>query len=225
VEREERREAPGKIGLAAFDFPDGTLLVTEASSRKRASLHFAVDAAELAEHDPGGLELLECSLSDFRKILASHNHSLKRFLTDPRLVSGVGNAYSDEILHAAPLSPFQMSSKLSKEDGKCLFETCSSVLRTWTERLLEEFKDNFPGPGEVTAFRPDFAVHGKFGELCPACGTVVQRVRYASNEMNYCLRCQSGGKIYADRSLLKLLKDNWPRTIDELEGMKNEAEA
>jgi len=211
---------PGKIGLAAFDFPSGTLLVTEASSRKRASLHAAGGEAELAAHNPGGMELLECRLSDFRRILALHNHSLKRFLTDPRLVSGVGNAYSDEILHSARLSPFQMSPKLTPGESRRLFDSCRSVLRSWIDRLLKEFADKFPGPGDVTAFRPEFAVHGQYGKQCPECGTTVQRVRYASNEMNYCPRCQAGGKIYADRSLSKLLKDDWPRTIEELEELK-----
>jgi formamidopyrimidine-DNA glycosylase len=208
---------PGKITLACFDFPDGTLALTEAGSRKRASLHMVRGQAELAEHDPGGLEVLEAALASFAAVLRRENHTLKRALTDPRLFSGIGNAYSDEILHAARLSPTALTRRLSDEQVARLFEAARGTLEHWTTKLQRDFGHRFPGPGEITAFRPDFAVHGRFGQQCPACDCPVQRIRYAENETNYCPGCQTGGRILADRSLSRLLKKDWPRTVDELE--------
>ncbi len=209
---------PGKIALAVFDFPPGRLVVTEAGTKKRASLHVVADRTGLASFDRGGLEVLEADGAAFAHALRRENHTLKRSLTDPRLFSGIGNAYSDEILHAARLSPLQLTSKLTDEQTARLYAAARATLTRWIERLGAEFRDRFPGPGDVTAFRPDFAVHGRFGEPCPACGTAVQRIRYAENETNYCPRCQTGGKVLADRSLSRLLKDDWPRTVEELEG-------
>jgi formamidopyrimidine-DNA glycosylase len=206
---------PGKRGLAAFDFSDGTLLVTEASSRKRASLHVIEGMAALAEFDPGGIEVMETDQATFRERLVAANHTLKRALTDPRLFSGIGNAYSDEILHRARLSPIAMTQKLDDAEIGRLFDAVRATLADWTGRLRAEAGDGFPE--EVTAFREGMAVHGRFREPCPDCGTAVQRIRYAANETNYCPRCQTGGKVLADRSLSKLLKKDWPRTIDELE--------
>jgi formamidopyrimidine-DNA glycosylase len=207
---------PGKIGLAAFDFATGTLLWTEASPKKRASLHLVTGAPGLREHDPGGLEVLECTLADFAVRLRCENHTLKRSLTDPRLFSGIGNAYSDEILHAAGLSPVMLTSRATDEHVQRLFDATRDVLASWRDRLCARFATKFPGQGEITAFRPEFAVHGKFEQPCSACGTPVQRIRYAENECNYCPKCQTGGKVLADRSLSRLLKDDWPRTIDDL---------
>jgi formamidopyrimidine-DNA glycosylase len=206
---------PGKIGLAAFDFPTGTLMLTEAGSKRRASLHLVRGEAELARHDPGGVEPLEAGLAEFTKALRRENHTLKRSLTDPRLFSGIGNAYSDEILHRAQLSPTLLTQRMADDDIARLFEVTKSALLLWLERLRKESGDGFPEG--VTAFRPDFAVHGRFGQPCPVCGTKVQRIRYAENETNYCPRCQTGGKILADRSLSRLLKDDWPKSIEELE--------
>jgi formamidopyrimidine-DNA glycosylase len=207
---------PGKVGLAAFDFPEGALILTEAGSKKRASLHVLRGQAALARHDPGGLEVLEASAADFRTILVSENHTLKRALTDPRLFSGIGNAYSDEILHRARLSPLALSQRLSEEEMARLYHAIRATLDDWTERLRQETGEGFPE--KVTAFREGMAVHGRFRQPCPACGTAVQRIVYAENETNYCPRCQTGGKLLADRSLSRLLKDDWPRSIDELEG-------
>jgi formamidopyrimidine-DNA glycosylase len=220
--RWERRGArpPGKIGLAAFDFPNGTLLLTEASSKKRAALHLVRGAAALAEHDPGGIEVLGVELATFRAALQSENHTVKRALTDPRLFSGIGNAYSDEILHAARLSPVALTQKLTAAEIERLYEAVQKVLADWSARLREEFGDRFPGAGEVTAFRPGFAVHGRYRQPCPDCGTAVQRIRYAENETNYCPTCQTGGKLLADRSLSRLLKDDWPRSVEELEALR-----
>jgi formamidopyrimidine-DNA glycosylase len=220
--RWERRGArpPGKIGLAAFDFPNGTLLLTEASSKKRAALHLVRGAAALAEHDPGGIEVLAVELAAFRAALQSENHTVKRALTDPRLFSGIGNAYSDEILHAARLSPVALTQKLTAAEIERLYEAVQKVLADWSARLREEFGDRFPGAGEVTAFRPGFAVHGRYRQPCPDCGTAVQRIRYAENETNYCPTCQTGGKLLADRSLSRLLKDDWPRSVEELEALR-----
>ena len=216
-------DKPVKIGgrsqLAAFDFESGTLLLTESGSKKRASLFLLEGDDQLAGHDPGGLEPLTCTLDEFRSRLTRENRTLKRALTNPRTFSGIGNAYSDEILHAARLSPIALSRKLTEEEQKRLFEATRSVLADWRERLRRDTGDGFPGKrhdrGTVTAFRDGMAVHGRFGKPCPVCGSPVQRIRYKSNETNYCARCQTGGRVYADRSLSRLLKDNWPGTLDE----------
>jgi formamidopyrimidine-DNA glycosylase len=208
-------KVPGKVGLAAFDFPTGTLTLTEASTQKRASLHLVQGAAGLAAHDPGGVEVLEANLEDFRAALTRENHTLKRALTDPRLFSGIGNAYSDEILHRARLSPLVLTRRLGDAEVARLFDAVRRTLTEWTDRLREEVGDGFPK--KVTAFREDMAVHGKFRRPCPACGTAVQRIVYAENETNYCPGCQTGGKVLADRSLSRLLKDDWPRSVEELE--------
>lgn len=216
--RWERRGArpPGKIGVAAFDFPAGTLLLTEAGPKKRASLHVVRGAAALAAHDPGGVEVLDASAAAFDAALRRENHTLKRALTDPRLFSGIGNAYSDEILHAARLSPVQLTGRLTAEEAGRLYQASRTVLQRWIVILGEQFGERFPGPGEITAFRDGFAVHGRFRQPCPDCGSPVQRIRYAENETNYCPRCQAGGRLLADRSLSRLLKDDWPRSIDEV---------
>jgi len=206
---------PRKRAHAAFDFPDGSILLTEASTKKRASLHIVKGERALAEHDPGGLEVFRASAEAFRDALERERHTLKRSLTDPHLFSGIGNAYSDEILHAAGLSPVRMSDKLSDEEHARLFETTKRVLEEWTERLREEVGDGWPE--KVTAFRPEMAVHGRFREPCPVCGTPVQRIVRAENEVNYCPECQTGGKVLADRALSRLLGKDWPRTIEELE--------
>jgi formamidopyrimidine-DNA glycosylase len=206
---------PGKRGLAAFDFPEGTLILTEAGSHKRASLHLLRGAAALSEHDPGGLEVLESDRTAFAAALTRANHTLKRALTDPRLFSGIGNAYSDEILHRARLSPVAMTLKLNAEEVARLFEAVRSTLIDWTERLRAETGDGFPE--KVTAFRAGMAVHGRYGQPCPDCGAAVQRIRYAKNETNYCAHCQTGGKLLADRALSRLLKKDWPKTLEELE--------
>jgi formamidopyrimidine-DNA glycosylase len=211
---------PGRIGLAAFDFPSGTLLLTEASPKKRAALYVVRGAGALAAHDPGGLEVLDAGLDAFRAALRRENHTLKRALTDPRLFSGIGNAYSDEILHAARLSPVQLTSKLADAEIERLHRATQATLRRWIDALRAQFGDRFPGAGEVTAFRPDFAVHGRFGKPCPVCGGPVQRIRYAENETNYCPACQTGGRLLADRSLSRLLKEDWPKTLEELEMVK-----
>ena len=208
---------PGKLGLAAFDFTTGTLALTEAGTKKRASLHLAIGETALVVHDPGGLDVLTCDLPAFRANLRLENHTLKRSLTDPRLFSGIGNAYSDEILHAAGMSPIKLTEKLTDDECAQLFNATRETLNRWIARLREDFADRFPGPGDVTAFRPDFAVHGRFGKPCPLCAATVQRIRYAENETNYCPRCQTNGRILADRSLSRLLKTDWPRTIEELE--------
>jgi formamidopyrimidine-DNA glycosylase len=206
---------PGKVGLAAFDFTSGALVLTEAGSKRRASLHVVGGEADLARLNPGGLEVLEADLLAFRAALQRENHTLKRALTDPRLFSGIGNAYSDEILHRARLSPFVLTQRISPEDVARLFHAVRETLQEWIDRLRKETGDGFPE--RVTAFRDEMAVHGRFGKPCPVCGTTVQRVRYAENEMNYCPRCQTEGRVLADRSLSRLLKDDWPRTIEELE--------
>lgn len=205
----------GKNDLAAFTFDTGTLLLTEASQKKRASLHVVRGEASLAAHRREGIEPLECSLDQFRAALIRENHTLKRALTDPRLFSGIGNAYSDEILHAARLSPVTLTSRLTDDEIKRLFVATRDLLTQWTERLVEEAAESFPET--VTAFRPEMAVHGRYGKPCPVCGTTIQRIRYADNETNYCPRCQTGGKLLADRSLSRLLKGDWPRTIEEWE--------
>lgn len=208
---------PGKITLATFCFPDGMLILTEAGKKKRASLHLVRGAAALAEHDPGGLEVLDADEAVFRAAVRKENHTLMRALTDPRLMSGIGNAYSDEILHAARLSPLKLTGKLTDEEVALLFDAARTTLSHWIDVLRNEFAGRFPGPGEITAFREGFAVHGRFGKPCPVCAETVQRIRYADNETNYCPRCQTDGRILADRSLSRLLKDDWPRTVDQLE--------
>jgi formamidopyrimidine-DNA glycosylase len=220
--RWERRGAkpPGRIGLAAFDFPDGTLLLTEASTKKRAALYAVRGAAALRAFDPGGIEVLECDLSSFREALIRERHTLKRVLTDPRVFSGIGNAYSDEILHAAGLSPIKQTHTLTEDEINRLFSATQVTLRRWIDILGQQFKERFPGAGDVTAFREGFAVHGRYRQPCPVCGTLVQRIRYAENETNYCPRCQTGGKLLADRSLSRLLKDDWPKSIEELEDLR-----
>jgi formamidopyrimidine-DNA glycosylase len=204
-----------KVGLAAFDFEGGTLLLTEAGSKKRASLHVVGGEAALRALDPGGLEVTDCGLADFRAALLRENHTVKRALTDPRLFSGIGNAYSDEILHAARLSPLAMTSRLTDDEVGRLHEAVHRTLDSATERLRKEAGVGFPEG--VTAFRDWMSVHGRFRKPCPSCGAPVQRIRYAENETNYCARCQTGGKVLADRSLSRLLKDDWPRSIDELD--------
>ena len=205
---------PGKLGLAAFDFDSGSLILTEAGSTRRASLYTVRGEAALKEIDRGGLEPLECSVDEFSARLTSENHTLKRALTDPTLFSGIGNAYSDEILHRARLSPLQLTSKLKKTDIETLFESTRETLLDWIRRLRADAGDDFPS--KVTAFREGMAVHGRFGEPCPVCSTPVQRIRYASNETNYCARCQTNGRLLADRAMSRLLKQDWPRSIDEL---------
>ena len=207
-------KVPGKIGLAAFDFPNGTLILTEAGSKRRASLWLAWGEQSLEQFERGGLEVLDANLAQFTARLIQENHTLKRSLTDPRLFSGIGNAYSDEILHRAKLSPVKHTRRLSEEETAKLFEATRATLVEWTERLRKESAGDFPA--KVTAFREDMAVHGKFGKPCPVCATPVQRIRYADNETNYCPRCQTEGKLLADRALSRLLKQDWPRSIDEL---------
>jgi formamidopyrimidine-DNA glycosylase len=209
---------PGKVGLASFDFEDsGTLLLVESSPKKRASIHVVRGEDQLAKHDPGGMSVLTGDVFEFSSRLRSENHTVKRSLTDPRFFDGIGNAYSDEILHAAKLSPVMLTSRMTDHDIARLFTSTRMTLSQWTDILQQEFGDRFPGPGDVTAFRPEFAVHGKFGKPCPVCGTLVQRIRFSENEWNYCPRCQTDGKVLADRSLSRLLKDDWPGTIEELE--------
>ena len=202
-------------GLAAFDFPNGSLLLTEAGSKKRASLHLVSGDAGLEALDPGGLEVLDAGLDGFTRALTSANHTLKRALTDPRLFSGIGNAYSDEILFEAQLSPVALTQKLRPEEIRRLFEATRATLLGWAQRLRAESAGEFPE--KVTAFREGMAVHGRYKEPCPRCGAKVQRIRYASNETNYCARCQTGGKLLADRALSRLMREDWPRTLEELE--------
>jgi formamidopyrimidine-DNA glycosylase len=204
----------GKAGLAAFDFTSGTLALTEQGAKRRASLHLVRGEEELKQFDPGGMEIFDSTLDQFRDAIRRERHTLKRTLTDPHLYSGIGNAYSDEILHRARLSPVQMSTNLSDDEVEVLFEATKSVLAEWTERLRADAGDRFPE--KVTAFRPEMAVHGKYNEPCPLCGTKVQRIVYAENETNYCARCQTGGKLLADRALSRLLHGDWPKSIDEL---------
>lgn len=208
---------PGKIGLAAFDFPGGTLLLTEAGSRKRASLHLLAGRDALRRHDPGGIDVFAATAEEFRAALTRENHTLKRTLTDPRVLSGIGNAYSDEILHRARLSPLALTLRLSPDEVTRLHAAAKATLAEWTARLRAEAGDGFPE--KVTAFREGMAVHGRFGKPCPDCGSPVQRIVYAANETNYCAMCQTGGKLLADRALSRLLKDDWPRTLAEWEEM------
>jgi formamidopyrimidine-DNA glycosylase len=206
---------PGRNGLAAFDFTSGTLIVTEASKKKRASLRLVRGAAELAALDPGGLEVLDVDFDLFAERLRGSNHTLKRALTDQHVFAGIGNAYSDEILLRARLSPFKQPRNLSDVELQALFRSCREVLIEWTDRLREKAGDAFPT--KVTAFHPEMAVHGRYRQPCPVCGAQVQRIKYAENEANYCARCQTGSRLLADRSLSRLLKDNWPRRLEDLE--------
>ena len=206
---------PGRLGLAAFDFPAGTLLLTEAGSKHRASLYLARGAAGLAAHDPGGIDVLAADLPAFRAALTRESHTLKRALTDPRLFSGVGNAYSDEILHAAKLSPLKLTTQLTAEEVERLHHATRDTLLTWIERLRKATGNGFPEG--VTAFREEMAVHGRYRKPCPVCGSPVQRIRYAENEVNYCATCQTGGRVLADRALSRLLQEDWPRSLEEWE--------
>jgi len=208
----------GRNALAAFDFSSGTLVLTEAGSKRRASLYVVAGEEGLRGLDPGGIDVLGCGQAEFRAALTAENRTLKRALTDPRWVSGIGNAYSDEILHAAQLSPVMLTHRMKDEEWVRLYESTQSTLRLWIDRLREETGEGFPE--KVTAFRPEMAVHGKFGEPCPRCGEKIQRIRYADNETDYCARCQTGGKLLADRGLSRLLKQDWPKTLDELEALK-----
>jgi formamidopyrimidine-DNA glycosylase len=209
---------PAKVGLAAFDFPNGTLIFTEASPKKRASLHVVAGREALKEFDRGGLDVFEASLAQFAERLRSERHTVKRSLTDPTLFDGIGNAYSDEILHAAKLSPFRMTSSITDDEVRALHRATTTTLKRWTKLLRDEVGDGFPD--KVTAFRPEMAVHGKYNEPCPVCGTKVQRIVYADNEANYCPTCQTEGRLLADRSLSRLLKEDWPKSLDELEERK-----
>jgi len=209
---------PGKLGQLAIDFEHGTLLLTEAGTKRQASLHLVQGREALTRHDPGGLEVMDASLSAFGEALRQENHTLKRALTDPHLLSGIGNAYSDEILHAARLSPFKQTSGLTDGEISRLYDAMRSTLSTWISRLQAEAGDDFPE--KVTAFRSQMSVHGRFGQPCPDCGSPVQRVVYAANEANYCPTCQTGGRLLADRSLSRLLREDWPRTLEELEKRK-----
>jgi formamidopyrimidine-DNA glycosylase len=206
---------PRRTGLAALDFPAGTVLVTEASRKQRAAMHFVKGRQDLSLLDPGGLEVFQADLAAFREAITRECHTLKRTFTDPRLLSGIGNAYSDEILHAAALSPFKLTTALSADEIERLYHATRETLTTWTDRLRVEAGDRFPE--RVTAFRDGMAVHGRYRKPCPACGAPVQRIRYAENEANYCARCQTGGRLLADRALSRLLREDWPRTLDEWE--------
>jgi len=210
-----RTAIPGKVGLFALDFESGSLILTEAGSKRQASLHVVQGVEDLAHHDPGGLEVLDTSLPLFADTLRRGNHTLKRALTDPHLFSGIGNAYSDEILHSARLSPFKQTASMSDDEIRRLYESTRTTLLQWTARLQREAGDEFPE--KVTAFRDGMAVHGRYRKPCPDCGAPVQRVVYAANEANYCANCQTGGRLLADRSLSRLLREDWPRTLDELE--------
>lgn len=209
---------PGRRGLAAFDFSSGTLLLTEAGTKKRAALHLAAGELGLRALDPGGIEPLVCDAETFAETLRRENHTLRRSLTDPKLFSGIGGAYSDEILHRARLSPLKLTQKLDDDQIERLFEATQTTLNEWVERLRGECGDGFPT--KVTAFRKEMAVHGRYGQPCPVCATPVQRIRYAANEANYCPGCQTGGKLLADRAMSRLLKQDWPRTLDELEARR-----
>jgi formamidopyrimidine-DNA glycosylase len=219
--RERGAKLARKITPAAFDFSSGTLVLTEAGSQKRASLHVLSGEENLRALDPGGIEVLDTSLADFSTALTSANHTLKRALTDPRTFSGIGNAYSDEILHRARLSPVALTQKLKLDEIQRLYDATKATLTDWVERLRDQAKGEFPE--KVTAFREGMAVHGRYGEPCPDCGAKVQRIRYASNETNYCARCQTGGRLLADRALSRLLREDWPRTLEELEALPRRA--
>lgn len=212
------QKIPGRVGLAAFDFEDGTLMLTEASKKKRAALYVCRGECSLAEHDPGGIEPLDADLDALRDALTARNHTVKRALTDPRILSGIGNAYSDEILHRAKLSPLVWTQRLSEDELERLHTAIHVVLREWVDRLVAQHEDRFPD--KVTAFRPEMVAHGKHGEPCPACGDPIQRIVFADRETNYCATCQTGGKLLADRALSRLLKGDWPRTLEELESLR-----
>jgi formamidopyrimidine-DNA glycosylase len=214
--RKPGAKLPGRGGLTAFDFSGGTLLLTEAGSKRRASIHLVRGREDLTAHDPGGLEVLEVDFAAFRRTITRERHTIKRTLTDPRILSGIGNAYSDEILHRARLSPFKLSTALDDDELLSLHEAVVGVLTEWTGRLRAEVGDGFPE--KVTAFRAEMAVHGRYGEACPNCGAPVQRIRYAESEANYCAGCQTGGRLLADRSLSRLLKADWPKRLEDLEG-------
>jgi formamidopyrimidine-DNA glycosylase len=209
---------PGKVGLAAFDFPTGTLVLTEAGTKRRAALHLVRGEAALREHDPGGLEVFDADGAAFRAALAREPHTLKRALTDPRVLSGIGNAYADEILHRARLSPVKLTTQLTEPEVARLFAASRETLTEWIERLRREAAGEFPEG--VTAFREGMAVHGRYGKPCPDCGASVQRIVYAQNETNYCARCQTGGRLLADRALSRLLRRDWPRTLEALEELR-----
>jgi formamidopyrimidine-DNA glycosylase len=211
----------GRNSLAAFDFPNGSMVLTEAGTKRRASLHVVSGEEGLRSLDPGGIEVFDGDLDSFRAALNAENRTLKRVLTDPRIVSGIGNAYSDEILHAAQLSPIKLTHKLESQEWKRLFTATRETLQIWIDRLKAEARDDFPE--KVTAFRKEMAVHGRYGMPCPRCGETIQRIRYADNETNYCARCQTEGRVLADRSLSRLLGKDWPRTLDELESMTRRA--
>jgi len=206
---------PNRQTLASFVFPSGTLTLTEAGSKKRASMYLVRGEAALAAHDPGGLEVLDADLESFKARLTLENHTLKRALTDPHFFSGIGNAYSDEILHAAGLSPLKLTKRMDDSEIHRLYEATRETLRVWEEKLCREARESFPD--KVTAFREEMSVHGRYGKPCPKCGTPVQRIVYAANEANYCPTCQTGGKLLADRALSRLLKEDWPRTLEQLE--------
>jgi formamidopyrimidine-DNA glycosylase len=208
----------GRNNLAAFDFPNGSLVLTEAGSKRRASLYLFADEETMSSIDPGGIDIFSVDLAAFRAALTAENRTLKRALTDPRILSGIGNAYSDEILHAARLSPILLTRKLTEEQWQRLFHSTRETLQLWIDRLNAEANKSFPE--KVTAFRKDMSVHGRFGQPCSVCGQPIQRIRYADNETNYCAQCQTGGKVLADRSLSRLLGKDWPRTLDELEDLK-----
>lgn len=216
--RPPKAKLAGRQNLAAFDFPNGSLVLSEAGSKRRASLHVLSGEEDLRLIDPGGIEVFTSDLRAFREALTEENRTLKRALTDPRLVSGIGNAYSDEILHAAQLSPVRLTHKLELHEWERLFTATQGTLKLWMDRLRAEAEVNFPE--KVTAFRKGMAVHGRYGEPCPRCGEKIQRIRYADNETNYCARCQTGGKVLADRGLSRLLGSDWPRTLEELEALK-----
>ena len=216
--RNQGAKLGGRQNLAAFDFPNGTLVLTEAGAKHRASLHVFLGEEALRSVDAGGIDVLASALDTFCEALSMENRTLKRALTDPRILSGIGNAYSDEILHAAQLSPIALTRKLKPDEWERLFTATQSTLKHWIDLLSAEANANFPE--KVTAFRKGMAVHGRYGEPCPRCGEEIQRIRYADNETNYCARCQTGGKLLADRSLSRLLRSDWPRTMDELEALK-----
>jgi formamidopyrimidine-DNA glycosylase len=216
--RERGAKLAGRNSLLAFDFPAGSLVLTEAGSKRRASLHLFANESDLASVDPGGAEIFALDLAGFRAALTAENRTLKRALTDPRILSGIGNAYSDEILHVAQLSPILQTHRLTEEQWQRLFDATRQTLQLWIDRFSAEAVKKFPE--KVTAFRPEMAVHGRFGQPCPRCGTAIQRIRFADNETNYCPQCQTDGKLLADRSLSRLLGSDWPKTLDELEALK-----
>jgi formamidopyrimidine-DNA glycosylase len=216
--RPQGAKLAGRKSLAAFDFPNGSLVLTEAGTKHRASLYLFASEEALQAVDPGGIDVFSSNLASFREALTAENRTLKRALTDPRILSGIGNAYSDEILHAAQLSPITLTQKLKPDEWERLFAATQNTLKLWIDRLRAEAETGFPE--KVTAFRKEMAVHGRYGEPCPRCGEKIQRIRYADNETNYCARCQTGGKVLADRSLSRLLRSDWPRTLDELEALK-----